>query len=44
VEGVASVEVDFTKKTATVTCEESGCDTAALVAALEKVNYGAKVQ
>jgi copper chaperone CopZ len=44
VEGVASVEVDFSKKTATVTCEEGGCDTGALIAALEKAHYGARVQ
>lgn len=44
VEGVASVEVDFAKKTATVTCAEGGCDTAALVAALEQAKYGATVR
>jgi copper chaperone CopZ len=44
VEGVASVEVDFAKKTATVTCADSPCDTTALLAALEKANYTGRVQ
>lgn len=41
---MASVEVDFRKKTAKVTCEQGGCDTAALIAALEQAHYTGKVQ
>jgi copper chaperone CopZ len=44
VEGVASVDVDFSKKTATVTCKDSSCDSGAMLAALEKAGYSAKVQ
>jgi copper chaperone CopZ len=44
VDGVESVEVDYSRKTATVHCSSGGCDTAALIAALERADYGASVR
>jgi len=43
VEGVAAVEVDFGRETATVVCSES-CDPRELVAALERAGFGGTVK
>ena len=43
VDGVENVEIDFDHKTAKVTCN-GYCDHEALVAALEKANYGGRVR
>lgn len=43
-DGVESVEVDYAKKTATVRCSGGACDTDALIAALERADYGATVR
>ena len=43
VDGVEATEVNFAAKTVTVTCE-TGCDTEAMVAALEESGFGGNVK
>ena len=44
VDGVETVTIDFDAKTAVIQCPDGGCDTEALVAAIEGVGFKASVK